>query len=315
MVTISCITYNHEKYIADAIESFLMQKANFKYEIIIHDDASTDRTAEIIREYEEKYPDIIKPIYQEENQYSKGIKVSSFISNKVRGKYVAICEGDDYWIDPYKLQKQFDFMEKNSECSLCVHGGNVVTFDENKTLYQINAASENRFFTIEEVIKGGGGLFLTNSMFYRSEFDRQRPDFLLNAPVGDYPLTINLALQGKVYYMTEIMAAYRTGDSSSWTAREISNIDKVMKHFDKIDEMLEEINKYTNYKYNETISYTKKTNRIGILIENRLFKELKTGEMKEVYLSLSMKRKIIIFVRQYFPMIFSILKLFQRKLA
>lgn len=315
MVTIRCLTYNHEKYIADAIESFLMQKVSFKYEIIIHDDASTDRTAEIIKEYEMKYPDIIKPIYQKVNQYSMGIKVSSFVRDKVRGKYIAVCEGDDYWIDPYKLQKQFEFMEEHLECSLCVHGGNVVSYNEKKVLYQNNAASNNRFFTVEEIIKGGGGLFLTNSMFYRSELDKQRPNFLLNSPVGDYPLTINLALQGKVYYITDIMAAYRTGDNNSWTAREASNKVKKIKHFDKINEMLEEINCYTNYKYSEAIRYTKNLNHFGILIEQRLFKEIKLGEMKEFYENLSVKNKISIYINQYFPVIFKILKLIQRKLT
>ena len=96
MVSISCTTYNHEDYIADALESFLMQKIKFKYEILIHDDASTDRTAEIIKDYEKKYPEIIKPIYQTYNQYSKGIKVGKFNRERAKGKYIAICEGDDF---------------------------------------------------------------------------------------------------------------------------------------------------------------------------------------------------------------------------
>lgn len=101
MVSINCITYNQEEYIAKAIDSFLMQKTDFKYEILIHDDASTDNTANIIREYQEKYPDIIKPIYQKENQYSQGIKRVDYKFNysRANGKYIAICEGDDYWTD------------------------------------------------------------------------------------------------------------------------------------------------------------------------------------------------------------------------
>ena len=98
LVSISCITYNHEKYIRDALEGFLMQKTDFKYEILIHDDASTDNTAKIIREYEEKYPDLIKPIYQKENQWSKGnYRISStFNIPRAKGKYIAFCEGDDF---------------------------------------------------------------------------------------------------------------------------------------------------------------------------------------------------------------------------
>ena len=103
IVTISCITYNHEKFIAQAIEGFLMQKTNFEIEILIHDDASTDNTASIIREYE-KNDSRIKVIYQSENQFSKGVKPSlKFLWPIARGKYIALCEGDDYWTDPYKL--------------------------------------------------------------------------------------------------------------------------------------------------------------------------------------------------------------------
>ena len=115
MVSICCITYNQEQYIAQTIESFLMQKVDFKYEILINDDASTDRTADIIREYEKKYPDIIKPIYQSINQYSRGITNPSGAFNYPRasGKYIAMCEGDDYWTDIYKLKKQVDFLENH----------------------------------------------------------------------------------------------------------------------------------------------------------------------------------------------------------
>lgn len=120
LVSILCITYNQEKYIRQCLDGFMMQKTNFKFEVLIHDDASTDGTADIIREYEQKYPDIIRPIYQTENQWSKGIPVNStFNYPRVTGKYVAMCEGDDYWTDQYKLQKQVDFLEKHPDYSMC----------------------------------------------------------------------------------------------------------------------------------------------------------------------------------------------------
>ena len=124
MVTIRCMTYNHEPYIRQCLEGFVMQKTNFRFEAIVHDDASTDGTAAIIREYAEKYPDIIKPIYETENQYSKHDGSLKRIMNCVtHGKYIALCEGDDYWIDSLKLQKQIDYMEQHSECSLCGTNG------------------------------------------------------------------------------------------------------------------------------------------------------------------------------------------------
>ena len=121
LVSISCITFNHAGFIRDALEGFLMQKTTFPFEILIHDDASSDGTADIIREYEKQYPGLIFPVYQTENQYSKGVRrlFARFIYPHARGKYIAFCEGDDYWTDPLKLQKQVDFLETNKEYVMC----------------------------------------------------------------------------------------------------------------------------------------------------------------------------------------------------
>ncbi|MFZ4619441.1 MAG: glycosyltransferase [Bacteroidota bacterium] len=122
LVSICCLAYNHEKFLRTAVDSFLMQKTTFPFEIIIHDDASTDGTAEIIREYHEKHPGIIVPILQTENQYSKGVRPSpTFVWPKARGRYIALCEGDDYWTDPLKLQKQIDLLETETRFSACFH--------------------------------------------------------------------------------------------------------------------------------------------------------------------------------------------------
>ena len=111
LLSIFCITYNHAPYIKDAIEGFLQQKTNFPVEIVIHDDASTDGTDNIIKEYEKKYPELIIPIYEKENQYSQGVRINrDIMMPKIRGKYMAICEGDDYWTNPNKLQKQVDYL-------------------------------------------------------------------------------------------------------------------------------------------------------------------------------------------------------------
>ena len=122
IVSVVCATFNHEKYIERAIDGFLMQETSFPFEIIIHDDASTDNTAEIIRGYHADYPRIVRPIYQKENQYSKNVlnPLINTVANST-GKYIAFCEGDDYWTDPLKLKKQVDFMEANPDLGL-VHG-------------------------------------------------------------------------------------------------------------------------------------------------------------------------------------------------
>lgn len=135
VVSISCVTYNHEKFISDAIDGFLMQKTTFPVEILIHDDASTDHTASIIQTYEEKYPQLIKVIYQTENQYQlKGPAILTQIQHsRAKGKYYAPCNGDDYWTDPLKLQKQVEFLEKNSKIGI-VHTKYIIeNVAQNKT--------------------------------------------------------------------------------------------------------------------------------------------------------------------------------------
>lgn len=315
LVSISCITYNHEKFIADAIDSFLMQETNFKFEILIHDDASTDRTVDIIREYEKKYPDLIKTIYQTENQYSKGVDVLHLNNERAKGKYLAICEGDDFWTKSNKLQKQVDYMEKHPECSLCVNAGNLVSASERKLISQSRPSNKNKIFTVAETIEGGGGLFLTNSMLCRTKFVQNRPNFIENAPVGDYPLAINLALLGTVYYIDEFMSAYRVGDSGSWTARNLSSIDKKIRHFNEIAEMLDEINQYTNFQYDNVITRTKNRNQFSLLLEQRRYKEVRIEEFKDIYLELGYKSRIIIFIGQYYPCILRFMLSAKKKLT
>lgn len=302
MVSIICNSYNHENYIADAIEGFLMQKTNFGYEILIHDDASTDKTQEIIREYELKYPNIIKPIYQIENQHSKGVKISSTYNfPRMRGKYIALCEGDDYWIDPFKLQKQVDYMQKHPECSLCVHAAYRVRPDKTEHKSSVRPNHGDRIFTVEEVILGGGGLFATNSILYPAVFKDNRPKFFENAPVGDFPLAIYLALKGTVYYIDEFMSAYRVGVPGSWTNRMASSgVKKQKEHIDKIENMLNEINCYSEFKYTDAIKRKLRINRMNLILKQGLFKEAKE-EFKEIYSSLGRVDKAKIFAKQHFP--------------
>lgn len=122
LVAVVCITYNHEKYLRNALDGFLSQKTDFRYKIVIHDDASTDNTVKIIEEYALKYPQIIVPIYQKENQYQRGINIlKEYVAPLLEGKYYAYCEGDDFWCDPHKLQEQVDFMRAHPDYSACVH--------------------------------------------------------------------------------------------------------------------------------------------------------------------------------------------------
>ena len=210
MVSICCLTYNHENYIAQAIEGFLMQKTNFRIEVIIHDDASQDNTDSIVNKYSEKFPDIIFPIFQSENQYSKGVRgiAARFAFPRARGKYIALCEGDDYWTDPLKLQKQVDFLEKNADFSICSHNV-IVKYENNNSLdNEWLGSSQKEISTIEDLVRYGSG-GATCSLLFRSSIIEQLPDWYYNQQSGDWTLQILCASTGKMRYFKEVMGVYR----------------------------------------------------------------------------------------------------------
>lgn len=218
MVSICCITYNQVSYIRDALEGFVNQETDFAYEVLIHDDASTDGTADIIREYAARYPDRIFPILQTENQYSKGLTNVSGTFNfpRARGKYIAMCEGDDYWTDTKKLQKQVDYMEANPGCSLCFHSARVEVQGKALTEHVMRPYKGSRMISPEEIIDKTSGYPTASLMFYR-DMVADLPRFYVDAPIADIPLQLLSANRGWAWYIDEPMCVYRLGGASSWT--------------------------------------------------------------------------------------------------
>lgn len=308
LVSINCITYNHEKYIAETIDSFLMQKTNFKFEILIHDDASTDGTQQIIKEYQKKYPNIIKPILQKENQYSKGVKSINYKFNFVRskGKYIALCEGDDYWTDSYKLQKQVNYMEDNPDCSMCFHAADIIKVGKGK-IDVVKPYNKNCISSTEDIIFGDGGFMATNSIVYRKDVMDNPPEFYFNAPVGDYPLQIFTSTKNYAYYIDEFMSVYRVGVEGSWSNRMESEENKIEKFINlrkNIATMLNEFDKYSNGKYYNTIQKKIIEDEVQILIVNKKIKDIKNPRYKIIYDTLTFKEKAKIYVRCYIPNIY-----------
>lgn len=206
MVTIRCITYNQEPYIRDCLEGFVMQQTDFRFEAIVHDDASTDGTAAIIKEYAEKYPDIIKPILETENQYSKHDGSLNRIMNEhTHGKYVAYCEGDDYWTDPLKLQMQVDYMEAHHECSLCYHLHYIK--EEGKEMKPAHDSIKESY-SKEEIFYYYP--FHTSSVVIKKEI--LFSDVLRNAPMvmnGDTKLFLASTYIGVNHGINRLMSCYR----------------------------------------------------------------------------------------------------------
>lgn len=227
LVSICCLAYNHEKYIKEAIEGFLIQKTDFPFEIIIHDDASTDQTAEIIRKYESQHPALFNNIYQVENKFSQGIKpTTNFLYPRARGKYIALCEGDDFWTDPLKLQKQVDFLEANEDYSGAAHQSNVIYSDYSKAsnLFKTNIPE---IITLTDLL--GSRIFHTASFVFKASIVKN--DHLpSNITAGDRAITLLVATKGKIHFSNDVMCIYRKHDEgiSHWVTSDLMEKDLKM---------------------------------------------------------------------------------------
>ena len=217
LVSICCITYNHAAYLRETLDGFFAQKVDFPIEILIHDDASTDGTQEIIREYAATHPGVIRPILREENQYSKGISnISVFNFPRVRGTYVAMCEGDDAWTNPNKLQMQVDYLRQHPDCALCIHSAKIVSVDGSKTAGRMRPYRSDRDISPQEIVDKTSG-YPTASMVFPARIIRKLPRYYLECPVGDIPMQLMMACEGYAHYIDRDMSIYRVGVASSWT--------------------------------------------------------------------------------------------------
>lgn len=216
IVSIRCTVYNHEPYLRECLDGFVMQKTNFRFEAIVHDDASTDGSAAIIKEYAEKYPDIIKPILETENQYSKHDgSLQRIMDENMHGKYIALCEGDDYWIDSNKLQMQVDFLEKNPDYVLCFHNA-IKHWDDGscEDVFVMDNKYEDREYLPLELYQGW--FYPTASFLYRREvqFCKVKHNFKSKKGItGDVPLMMSATTIGKVYGFTKVMSVYNLHQS------------------------------------------------------------------------------------------------------
>lgn len=242
VVSICCITYQHVNFIREAVEGFLMQETTFPVEIIIRDDASTDGTAEIVREYQEKYPQLIRTILHTENQSSKGKRAFPEIFAMARGEFIALCEGDDYWISPSKIQMQVGQMKKKPYASFCFH--NTLTVDELRIAKgEICPKDKSLLHSLDELFSVNF-IHTSSILFRRSKFSGF-PECLKNSPMGDWPLCILLAEKGPFLYLDEIMSHYRLHGGGNWSAKtQADRSEKTCLFFDLLLDYFKNDQKY-----------------------------------------------------------------------
>lgn len=220
-VSIECLVYNHAPFLRDCFDGFVMQKTDFDFEVLVHDDASKDGSQEIIKEYTAKYPDLFFPVLQTENQWSKGVHIwTKYQMNRVRGKYIAVCEGDDFWTDPLKLQKQVDILEADPTLSCVVTNCSIV--DRNSKVLQ----PVRERYVVKDNIEGrynlhqffsNGHQYPTLTAVYRFDICQQINDDYLKCRgkfLGDWMLWVLLHTKGDIYYLNQVTGAYRINPNS-----------------------------------------------------------------------------------------------------
>lgn len=250
MLSICCLTFNHEKFIRETLQGFVVQRTSFQFEIIVHDDASTDRTPEIISEYQSAYPDLFRVIFQKENQFSQGVCVPAILYSLAKGKYIAICEGDDYWIDPLKLQKQVDFLESHPGCTICCH--KVIYHYENNEQadHDFPDITGNKIFDQKALIRK---FFIkTCSAVFRNVKIQQLIDLLQDFKVGDTPLWFFYSKYGDIGFLDETMAVYRIHGNSYWSS--LQEQDKLLLLLDTYKNIVKKLHIRGNEKRFLTIN-------------------------------------------------------------
>ncbi len=312
-VSICCLAYNHEPYIRQMLESLIHQKTNFNYEILVHDDASTDSTTDIIKEYEKKYPNLIKPIFQKENQHSKGVRISwEYQYSRAKGKYIAFCEGDDFWCDDNRLQKQYDIMEENPDCSICTGRVKMITEqaeDLGKSIPHI-VVPEGKYSPSEQIYwytRSEPVIFHISSMMIKTEYITKilndRPDFIKKSRVGDRPLLLYMACCGNLYHINDTVSCYRWLSKGSWSSRNLTDRKKTVNILKNIIEYYSEFDLYTNKKYENLINeYIEYSEFFMLMIEYK-YRQIAVKKNCKYIKKLNLKQKILFFAGLISPKI------------
>ena len=318
MVSIFCLAYNHENYIREALESFVRQKADFKFEVLVHDDASTDATADIIREYEAKYPEIIRPVYQTENQYSKHIaNTPTHLLPRARGKYVAWCEGDDYWTDDQKLQIQVEALENNPTCVACFSKIEKTTAD-GKPLGKFLPSNlrGSRLMSGEDFVKylldpGTVSVFPIQVSGYMMKRELYK-EYIYNQPsyrsafhffVGDMPMMLYTGTHGDVYYIDRVMSHYRTGISQSFEGKHYYNNRDSAAYLRRKAAGYGAFDAYSDYRFHDECSKAMKTAEFRALMCEHDVKSLKSEEYRELFYRKSRKIRCAQYLLYYCPVL------------
>ncbi len=304
-VSIICLAYNEERYIKKALDSMLNQKTAFRFEILCHDDASNDKTTEIIQEYETRYPNIVRGIYQKENKYQKGEQIIlKYIYPLAKGEYMAYCDADDFWTDNRKLQKQVDFLDLNPEYGMCLHAFHtlkekngkerVCRFHKGDCDLDIRSAIKWDSRTIPQL---GTSLFRKKLAYERPPlFHKIGGDENSERFISDHPLYIYMTLVSKVHYFDSDMSCWRRRISGTWGKG--TPTFKVLNHQIVHRDFFKKLDEYTNYEYHKECEFEIKQSYLKTDLANSNYKKVVKNP---TFCSISLKLRMLVLAGCVFP--------------
>lgn len=310
-VTVFCTAFNHEKLIRSALDGFVMQKTTFPVEYIVHDDASTDGTAAVIREYAEKYPHLIVPIYQTVNQYSQGVPiVDRFMAPLAQGEYIAFCEGDDFWTDPMKLQRQVDFLDAHPEYVACVH--NSVMHDCTGRLPDslVVANTQEHDLEFEEAIKGMHHAYQICSLVHR-RIEGPAPEFCdvaMGYGFGDWPGAIRLTLAGKVHFFAEPMSTYRLMSNPNAWSSDNKDVARRIYTLDGNIAMLRSLKKEVSEERAALVDLEILKREFLKLELQENYRQLRKAPYDVLWKDVSKKEKVKYWIKEFLPFVYHCVK-------
>lgn len=312
-VSVLITTFNQKDYIQECIDSCMAQETNFNFEILINDDCSTDGTKDIVLSYAERYPDLVKVLTHQENMYSKGFSPNrDFLYPIAKGKYLALCEGDDYWCDTLKLQRQYDAMENNPDAPFCVHSSKNINATNN-SLISINRPYSKDTVVSRSRLLGEVHGFATASYFIRrSVYDSYiRSGMAYQKAHGDFNMSIYFAVLGPVLYLEKTMSVYRcfakgSINESIFLAKCNDRYKILERNYLNRCSSLDYLNEITNKEFCDEIDNGKRFCEYNFLYDCAKIKELKT-KYSARYKQESLKNRLKLYLKHYFPGLYYVL--------
>ena len=307
-VTVIVMTYNQKQYIRQAIDSILRQKTTFDFNIFVHDDCSDDGTQEILQEYRDRYPKKIYVYHQEKRRFLDdgfNMMIFNYVVPKIHSNYVAYCDGDDYWCDDNKLQKQYDFLQQNPDYSMCFHSAYQLknNHDMSSKWFILNDGD----YEMKDFVNDKPGIKVaTSSIFLRTDAFRDFSNWRKSYPVEDVPMYMTAALHGKIRCLSDIMCVYRQFAIGSWTSQNKNSNERKIQHLAQLINATNLFNEETNFSYQTLVDSQIKSCEFRIGLIKRDFKTIFNRKYRTIYKQLPFKERISLKLQYRLPHLYNL---------